>query len=515
MTESAPLEPEPLKVVIVGGGTAGWMCAAALARLLSARDYAITLVESDEIRTVGVGEATLPHIKAFNDMLGVDEAQFMRETQAIFKLGIEFVGWNHPQDRYIHPFGAFGEPWAGLDFQHHWVRAKRAGVPVGDIQDYTISVEACRRNLFEMPSKDAGSIRADYSYAYHFDAALYAAFLRRRAVADGVTRIEGKVVDVAQDAASGHVTALTLESGATIAGDLFVDCSGFRSLLLGKTMGSAWCDWSEWLPCDRAFAVQSTRTDPLLPFTRATAQEAGWTWRIGLQHRTGNGYVFSTRFTDEDRAREVLIASLDGAPTCEPWLLRFQAGRRAESWVGNCIGIGLAAGFLEPLESSSIFLIQMGVAELLTLIPTRGTGIDPRLAAEFNRQMAMHYDRVRDFLVLHYMANSRVGQPLWDHVRTMPIPDSLAHKLALFEATAAAPDYRYGLFSRDSWLAVLFGQGIMPRAHSPLAEAIPLADLEARLAALRGRIEAGVAGMASHADFVRGYCLAPALEPAA
>ena len=511
---SEPQGSAPLKVVILGGGTAGWMCAAALSKLLPARDYQLSLIESEEIGTVGVGEATLPHIKTFNDTLGIDEAQFMRETQGTVKLGIEFVGWDRPGDRYIHPFGTFGEPWAGLDFQHHWARARTAGIEVADLHDYSFAIAACRNMAFELPNEDPKSIRATYAYAYHFDAGLYAAFLRRWAVARGVTRIEGQVVDVARNPTTGDVTQLTLKSGEQVTGDLFIDCSGFRSLLLGQTMGVAWHDWSDWLPCDRAFAVPSARTDPLLPFTRATAQEAGWTWRIGLQHRTGNGYVFSTRFTDEDRAREVLLGALDAAPLGEPRMLRFQAGRRASAWAGNCVGIGLAGGFLEPLESTSIFLIQAAVMDLITLMPTRLTGMDPRLAAEFNRLFEVHYDRARDFIVLHYAANRRSG-PLWDHVRAMPLPDSLTHRIALFRASAAAPEYRYGLFSRDSWLSVLVGQGIAPQHYNPLADRIPLAELAAKFADLKHRIDVNAADMTAHGDFIRGYCAAAAWDAVA
>jgi tryptophan halogenase len=446
-------------------------------------------------------------------LLGIDEAQFMRETQATIKIGIEFVGWGQPGDRYLHPFGTFGEPWAGVDFQHHWARARAAGV-AADIHDYSFAIAMCHNYAFELPNEDRKSIRSTYAYAYHFDAGLYAAYLRRWATPRGVKRIEGQVVDIARDAASGHVTTLTLKSGETVEGDLFIDCSGFRSLLLGATMGVAWHDWSEWLPCDRAFAVPSIRTEPFLPYTRATAQEAGWTWRIGLQHRTGNGYVFSSRFTDEERARDVLLGALDAAPLDEPRLLRFQAGRRAAAWAGNCVGIGLASGFLEPLESTSIHLIQTAVIDLVNLMPTRRTGIDSRLAAEFNRLFEVQYDRARDFIVLHYMANQRDGA-LWDHLRSMALPDGLAHKIELFRASAAAPDYCHGLFSRDSWLAVLVGQHILPRGYNPLAEAISLDDLEAKLTDLKDRIEINAADMTGHGDFIRGYCPAAVLEPAA
>lgn len=493
-----------LRVVIVGGGTAGWMMAAGLSRLLPADQYDLTLIESDEIGTVGVGEATLPHIKQFNDRLGIDEVAFMRATGATIKLGIEFVGWNQPTDRYIHPFGAFGEPWVGVDFQHHWARARLAGLDVGSLQDYCYAIALCRAHAFELPSADPGSIRSSYSYAYHFDAGLYAGFLRDWAVPRGVRRIEGRIINIHRDGETGHVSHLTLKSGECVEGDFFVDCSGFRSLLVGGTLDVPWCDWRDWLPCDRALAVPSDRVEPLTPFTRATARQAGWTWRIPLQHRTGNGYVFSSRYCGEDEAHDTLMAALDGPAQAEPRLLRFAAGRRARAWEGNCLAVGLASGFLEPLESTSIFLIQAALFDLLELMPRLG-GIDPRLSAEFNRLFEIHYDRVRDFLVLHYMANSRHGQPLWDHVRAMPLPDSLMHKLELFREGAAAPDYKLGLFSRDSWLSVFEGQGVMPDGYARLADRLPLPDLEKRLSALRARIREGVAGVPGHADFIKHH----------
>ncbi len=498
-----------LRVVILGGGTAGWMVASGLSRLLPAGEYDLTLVESEEIGTVGVGEATLPHIKQFNDRLGIDEAEFMRATGATIKLGIEFVGWNQPDDRYIHPFGAFGEPWAGVDFQHHWARARLAGIDAGSLQDYSFAVALCRAGGFDHPVTDAGSIRSSYSYAYHFDAGLYAEFLRGWAVARGVKRVEGRIIDVTRDGESGHVTRLTLAAGNGIDGDFFIDCSGFRSLLVGGAMQVPWCDWSHWLPCDRALAVPSGRVEPLTPYTRATARKAGWIWRIPLQHRTGNGYVFSSRWCGEDEARDTLLGALDGPVLGEPRLLRFAAGRRARAWEGNCLAVGLSSGFLEPLESTSIFLIQAALFDLVGLMPRAGGGIDPRLAAEFNRLFEIHYDRVRDFLVLHYRANSRQSQPLWDHVRTMALPDSLLHKLALFREGAAAPDYKLGLFSRDSWLSVFEGQGVMPEGYARLADRLPLPDLQARLSALRGRIRDGLTAMPAHADFIARHCMAP------
>ncbi len=506
MQPSANPSAAPLRVVIVGGGTAGWMCAAGLARLLPDSDYALTLIESDEIGTVGVGEATLPHIREFNAMLGLDEAEFMAATQGSFKLGIEFVGWDKPGGRYVHPFGTFGERWGGLDFQHHWLRAKAAGAPVGEWPEYSFAAAMCREGVFDMPDPDPRSIRFTFSYAYHFDAGLYAGYLRGWATQRGVQRIEGKITEVTRGAETGLVESVTLESGARIEGDLFIDCSGFRSLLLGGSMGVAWQDWSQWLPCDRAMAVPCTSVAGITPFTRSTAQTGGWTWRIPLQHRIGNGYVFSSAFCSDDQARETLLGAIDGAPLAEPRLLRFQAGRRERGWEGNVVAIGLSSGFLEPLESTSIFLIQAAVTDLAKLMPRPGGAIDPVLAAEFNRLFAIHYDRTRDFLVLHYTANARHGEPLWDHVRNMALPDSLAHKIELFRSSGRAPDYKLGLFSRDSWLAVLMGQGIVPEGYDRQADRAPLDQVAGRLADLRERIASNAAALPAHADFLAGYC---------
>jgi tryptophan 7-halogenase len=494
----------PLRVVIVGGGTAGWMSAAGIRRQLSAADYAVTLIESDEIGTVGVGEATLPHIKIFNDLLGIDEAQFMRATRATFKLGIQFRDWDRPGDCYIHPFGAFGEPWGGVEFQHHWARAQPAGEP---LQDYSFAVVAARSNKFDFPSEDRNSIRSTYSYAYHFDAGLYANFLRTWATERGVRRIEGQVCDVSRNPTTGDVVELTLKSGERVAGDLFVDCSGFRSLLLARTWGVGWRDWSQWLPCDRALAVPCERIGSLTPYTRATACRAGWKWRIPLQHRTGNGYVFSSQFIQESDVEVALLGGLEAPTRAEPRLLRFAPGRRDQAWVGNCVAMGLASGFLEPLESTSIYLIQAAVLDLVNLMPKSGAApVDPRLANEFNRLNEMQYERIRDFLVLHYIANRRVGEPLWDYLRSMPLPDSLEHKLELFRSRAALPGYQFGLFSRDSWLAVLAGQGIHPRRFDRRAERFPLPTVVARLSDFRNRIQIGVESMTPHDEFVADYC---------
>ena len=499
------------RVVILGGGTAGWMTAAAMVRRLPLESYSIVLVESDEIGIVGVGEATLPHIKQFNDMLGLDEAEFMRATRATFKLGIEFCDWDLPGGRYIHPFGAFGEPWGGVQFQHHWLRLREYGREIAPFQSYSLAAAAARADAFALPDENPGSIRSTYSYAYHFDSGLYAPYLRDWATTRGATRIEGRVASVERDSEAGMIQALSLRSGERIEGDFFVDCSGFRSLLLGEELGVGWEDWRHWLPCDRALAVPCDHGGGgLTPYTRSTARPAGWQWRIPLQHRIGNGYIFSSEFISQDDARQTLLANLDGAPQAEPRLLRFIPGRRTAAWAANCVAIGLASGFLEPLESTSIFLVQAAAIDLIDLMPSpsENRAIDPRLADEFNRLTTMHYERIRDFLILHYIANRREGEPLWDYLRAMPLPDSLDHKLALFRARATAPEYQFGLFSRDSWLSVLFGQGIAPESHDPLADTFDLSLVDGRAVDFKSRIDAAVAAMPSQREFIASYCAA-------
>ncbi len=500
------------RIVIVGGGTAGWMTAALMSRRLSSNDYTVTLVESDEIGIVGVGEATLPHIKIFNDLLGLDEAEFMRDTRATFKLGIEFRDWTRPGDRYIHPFGAFGEPWGGIEFQHHWLRVKASGREVAPLWDYSYAVTAAWADAFEFPDTDPASIRSTYAYAYHFDAGLYADFLRRWSIERGISRIEGRVVDIGRDGVSGNLQSITLQSGLRIEGDLFVDCTGFRSLLLAGQFGVDWEDWTDWLPCDRALAVPCVNGADFAPYTRSTARPAGWQWRIPLQHRVGNGYVFSSKFASVDEARETLLANLEGEALAEPRLLSFAPGRRVQTWVGNCVAIGLASGFLEPLESTSIFLIQAAAIDLVDLIPTPGMakdGIDPALADEFNRLSAMQYERIRDFLILHYFANGREGEPFWDYLRHMQIPDSLAHKISLFRSRGSLSLYQYGLFARDSWLAVLIGQGIAPETYDRTADNYDLKAVGDRLDAFADRIARSVASTPSHAAFIANYCKTP------
>ncbi len=491
----------PMRVVILGGGTAGWMTAAALAALVPERRRTIRLIESDAIGTVGVGEATLPQIRAFNDAVGLIEADMMRRTHATFKLGIEFSGWGSPGTSYIHPFGAHGKAMGGVGFHHYWHRAARAG-QAGPLEAYSFAIAAARAHRFEFPQDEADAVQSTFDYAYHFDASLYAACLRELAERRGVERTEGRFVEVLRDAESGNVTAVRMESGELIAGDLFIDCTGFRSAVLGDALGVGWKDWSHWLPCDRAFAVQSERLDDLPPYTRSIARAAGWQWQIPLQHRTGNGLIYSSAFIDDDRAHATLLASLPTAAIMDPRPLRFTPGRRTENWARNCVAVGLASGFLEPLESTSIYLIQVAAMNLVALFPERAD--DAVLATEFNRRMDVEYSRIRDFLILHYHANQR-DEPMWRHCREMAAPDSLTEKIALFRHRGAIPRYGEGLFSPPSWISVFFGQGLEPETVHPIAQAMPESELAKRLEPMRREIAAAVDAMSGHDAFVTDY----------
>jgi tryptophan halogenase len=495
------------RIVIVGGGTAGWMTAAALATLVGRPGLNIRLVESEEIGTVGVGEATIPHIRSFNQRLGLDEDAFMARTRATFKLGIEFRDWGQLGDSYIHPFGAYGRSIDRVGFHHHWLRLRRAGA-AADIHDYSLPVVAARMGRFTRPDADPRSILSTFSYAFQFDAGLYAAYLREHAEARGVVRTEGKVADVELDPDSGHIRSVTLERGERIDGDLFIDCSGFRGLLIEGALKAGYEDWTQWLPCDRAVAVPCDTVEPATPYTRATALEAGWSWRIPLQHRVGNGYVYSSAFLPDDQAVERLLGRLEGPARAEPRMLRFTTGRRRRQWLGNCVAIGLSSGFLEPLESTSIHLIQAAITTLVELFPDRA--FDPADAEEFNRVMDLEYDRIRDFLVLHYKATRRDDTPFWDHCRTMAVPDSLTEKMALFRERGVVARYRDGLFLEPSWLAVYFGQGIEPDTWDPLSDRAPDGALADALETLRTSIQRAAAAMPSHDAFVRACCASEA-----
>jgi tryptophan halogenase len=475
------LKPALEDILIVGGGTAGWMCAAALAHKLSKLPVRITLVESEGIGTVGVGEATVPHIRFFNRTLGVDEAEFMRATKATFKLGIEFRDWARVGDSYIHPFGAYGEEINGIDFHQHWLRLHSDGA-VPDFASFSLPVQAAMRDRFVAPADDPRSLLSTYSYAYQFDAGLYGRFLRSYAEQRGVRRIEGRIVDVLQDGESGRIQSVRLDSGHEVAADLFVDCSGFRALLIDRQLGSPFESWAHWLPCDRAVAVPCKGSALLSPYTRASARGAGWMWRIPLQHRVGNGHVYCSSFLNDDQAERELLDQLEGAALAEPNRLRFEAGRRKEQWKGNCVAIGLSSGFLEPLESTSIHLIQLGIGRLLELLPLHGW--DALDAIEFNRLMNVEYERIRDFLILHYCATERDDTPFWRQCRAMALPESLREKMDLFRERGVVAPYRDGMFLEPSWLAVYLGQRIVPRRHDIRSDLIPADELRRRLVAL-------------------------------
>jgi tryptophan halogenase len=499
---------EPLDIVILGGGTAGWMAATALVSLIPPSRCRVRLIESEEIGIVGVGEATFPEIRNFNDAIGLDEAEMMRATRAAFKLGIQFVDWGFKGSRYIHPFGVHGPASMEHVFHHQWLRALHLGVK-SDIEEYSFAAEAARNCRFDFPEMSGRTINSAYTYAYHFDAGLYSVYLRGLAEQRGAMRTEGKVREVIQDPESGDIQSLVLETGEMIAGDLFIDCSGFRSLLLGKTLGVEWEDWSKWLPCDRAWAVPSER-DELSPYTRSTAMEAGWRWRIPLQHRTGNGYVFSTSFIDEDGAAASLMRSLETKALAEPRMLKFQAGRRVANWEKNCVAVGLAGGFLEPLESTSIYLIQVAIMQLVNFMPEKK--IDGRLRDEFNRLIDLQYERIRDFLILHYKLNTREDAEIWRYCAAMDVPDSLTRKIELFRHCAIIERYRDGLFPPTSWLSIFIGQGLIPESYSPLADTMPDEKLVFHLDEFRTEIQDRVEEMRRHDRFVERYCAA---EPSA
>ena len=488
--------PGRTRVVVVGGGTAGWMTAAALGALLP-HACTVRLVESEEIGIVGVGEATLPHLRAFIERLGIDEIAFMRATNATFKLGIDFRDFGRIGDSYIHPFGTFGQALNGVGFHHYWRRLAAEDGSVAGLGDYSAGVMAARMNRFERPRPDQGDPTTSYGYAYQFDATQFAPFMRRHAEAHGVERTEGRVASVDRDPTSGDVTALLLEDGSRIEGDLFVDCSGFRALLIGGAMAEGWEDWSRWLPCDRAVAMPCTSPEgPIEPYTRATAMSAGWRWRIPLRHRVGNGYVYSSAHLSDADAADALLASIEGKPLADPRRLRFRAGRRQRSWVGNVVSVGLASGFLEPLESTSIYLAQMAITQLIEHFPSGGaTEID---RAGFNREVDLEYDRIRDFLILHYHATTRDDSTFWDHVRTMTVPDSLREKIELFVETGHVSKYAHGLFLEPSWLAVYLGQGIVPRRWDVRADLPDAAALARAMEALRSGIRTAVERMPDH-----------------
>jgi len=456
------------RLVILGGGTAGWMAATALARTFGSQ-LKIELLESEAIGTVGVGEATIPTIHWFNALIGLDEAEFVRATKASFKLGIEFVDWARPGSRYFHPFGRYGVDLGPVPFHQRWLRARADGLE-SPLSAFSLATQLAAANRFAKPVEDPRSILSTLGYAYHFDATLYARHLRGLAEAAGVTRHEGKLEAVERAPDTGFVAALTTDRGARLEGELFLDCSGFRALLIDGVMGAPFEDWSRWLPCDRAVAVPCARVAETTPYTRSTLRAAGWQWRIPLQHRTGNGYVYSSAFLSDDEAAATLLGGLDGAALDEPRLLRFKAGFRRETWRKNVVAVGLSSGFLEPLESTSIHLIQSAIAKLITLFPDQDC--DPGLARQFNTLFGRDIDGIRDFLILHYHATEGHDAPLWRQTRGMALPDSLIDKEEQYRRAGRLMLTSDELFREASWLAVFEGQGVRAEGHSPLADTL-------------------------------------------
>jgi tryptophan halogenase len=495
------------QIVIVGGGAAGWMTAAALSRLSRPGEVSLTLVESDEIGIIGVGEATIPDMLQFNLFLGIAEADLMRETQATFKLGIEFADWSRKGSRYFHPFGFHGVDIDGLDFHQYWLRC-RANGRAHALGDYCLTEIVARQDKFGFPDTRVAGAPASYlRYAYHFDAALYAGFLRRYAEARGVKRIEGKVCEVLRAPESGDITGVKLSNGLAVSGEFFFDCTGFKSLLLDQTLGVPWVDWRHWLPCDTALAVASEHYGPLRPYTRSTAKPAGWQWNIPTRQRTGNGHIFCSEFMGEDEAATSLIEGLEGPVKGSPRLIRFSTGHRQRFWEKNCVAIGLSSGFLEPLESTSLYLIRQGISRFIALFPDASQ--PPILRDEYNRWMQKDFEQVRDLLVLHYFANER-DEPFWRHCRNMAIPESLRRRIELFAEGGRFLRNEGELFPNASWVAVMIGQNVIPRAVDPLVAGVPAAEIESKLELLRRAMNQYADALPSHQDALRRHCEADA-----
>jgi tryptophan halogenase len=486
------------RVVVAGGGTAGWTVASLLAQQLGVL-VEITLVEADDIGTVGVGEATIPTFRSFHALLGVDEREFMRATQATFKLGIQFEDWDRLGARYIHPFGDVGKSTWMADFHHMWLQARARGMDI-DLEDCCFEHRAAREGKFATAEK------SNINYAYHLDAGRYAGFLRKKFETRGVRRIEGRIASVEQDPQSGHVSALVMDNGERVAGDLFVDCTGFRGLLIEQTLGAGYEDWRHWLPTDSALAVQTPLSGDAPPYTRSSARSSGWQWRIPLQHRVGNGLVFCSQYQREEQARSELLQHLDGEPLSEPRLIRYITGRRRKTWDRNVVAIGLSSGFLEPLESTSIHLIQIGAMRLVQLFPFEGNFT--ALAARYNQQMCDDFEHVRDFIILHYTLTRRDDTPFWRACRDMEIPASLVERIELFRDSGYIRPGADELFRTASWLFVMLGQGIMPRHHHHMGAMLGDERLRRALESLRQNIAGAVQQMPSHQAFIERYCRA-------
>jgi tryptophan halogenase len=492
------------RIAIIGGGSAGWMAASALAHTLKG-DCRITLVESELIGTVGVGEATIPPIKMFNFRKKIDEHDFLKHTQGTYKLGIQFNNWTRQGHSYFHPFGQYGADFDEMPLHYYWFRARAQG-KAAPLDEYSMAWGAASIGRFDQASRERRMVQSTYDHAYHFDAGLYAKYLRARAERDGVRRIEGRVVEVNLDGETGFIESVTLEDGQEVEGDLFIDCTGFRGLLIEDALETGFEDWTHWLPCDRAVAVQCEHGGQFTPYTRSTAHEAGWQWRIPLQHRIGNGHVYCSRYISDDEAAATLLSNLDGKPLKDPNFLRFRTGHRRKFWNRNCVAIGLAAGFMEPLESTALHLIQTSVLRLVALFPDRD--FDPLAIREYNRLTQTEYERVRDFLILHYHANERDDSPLWRECAAMSIPDTLQYRMDHFRSSGRLVSTGIELFLNPSWLAVMVGQMGLPDRYPPIIDERSDVDADKLLAGVHRVIKEAAQAMPTHRHYINRHCRA-------
>ena len=502
----------PMNIVIVGGGTSGWMTAAALDHTLGKHLTSITLIESDSISTVGVGEATIPHLRYFNTTLGIDENELLRKTNATYKLGIDFKDWGQIGDSYVHPFGIFGPPKSDPGFHHYWLKSKECGNQ-DSLFDYSPAIQAARMGTFSHPSSDPTSPLASFAYAFHIDASKYALLLRERCTKNKVIRIEGKITEVKKNQSSNDITSVVLDNGKTIHGDFFIDCSGFRALLIEQELKAGFENWSHWLMCDSAFAAPTAPSDTIPTITTATAQTAGWQWKIPLQHRNGNGLVYSSKHLSDDNAEALFCNNLEEELLAPPKKISFTAGRRKQSWVNNCVAIGLSSGFLEPLESTSLYLIQASITKLIELFPASKDFTAQK--NEFNRQITVEYERARDFIILHYCATQRNDSPFWDHCRTMELPESLKEIMEGFKSSGHITRYSDGLFLPPSWIAVCIGQNIIPEEYHPAINSLSPQTILKQLQSYKQQCDYAVNSLPSHADALKNNMSEDATWPTA
>lgn len=506
MQNNTTLQDGPIEhLIILGGGTAGWMAAAGLGKVFKNSPMKITVIESSDIGTVGVGEATIPDIINFNRAIGIDEREFLKFTQGTFKLGIEFADWFEPGSSYMHPFGRYGNAIGSVPFFHHWQKLRNSG-SAQPLAEYSLPIKACQQNRFSLPVNIPNSPLSEIGYAYHFDAGLYARFLRNFAEKCGVERIDAKVTEVIQQQETGYIQSLMLEGGEKISADFFIDCTGFKGLLIEETLHTGYDDWRHILPCDSAVAVATPRLDPLPPYTRSTAREAGWQWRIPLQHRTGNGHVYCSHFTSDQQALDTLLNNLEGDPINEPRVIRFTTGMRRKLWNKNCVALGLSGGFLEPLESTSIHFIYEGLANFLGLFPSKR--VDESLIKKFNQLQVKNFTNVRDLLIFHYQSTKRTDSEFWHHCRRIEVPERLQNKIDIYKNGGRIFREDNELFNDSSWLSVFQGQGVHTSQYNPIADAMPDGELKQRMEEIHQVINNACRSMPLHSDFIAKYCMA-------